>query len=220
MSSRSFAVDPKIEDYVDAVNAPEPELLGRLRKETSEMPRAQMQIGAAQGQFMAMLAKLIGAKRYLEIGVFTGYSSTVVAMALPADGQVVACDVSEEFTSVARRYWKEAGLDSKIDLRLAPAQDTLDELISSGQSGSFDMAFIDADKINVVAYLERCMKLVRKNGLILIDNVLWSGRVADPAASDEDTMVLKAFNPTLRERSDIDVLMLPIADGITVIRKR
>ncbi len=184
------------------------------------MPRAQMQIGAAQGQFMAMLAKLIGAKRYLEIGVFTGYSSTVVAMALPADGQVVACDVSEEFTSVARRYWKEAGLDSKIDLRLAPAQDTLDELISSGQSGSFDMAFIDADKINVVAYLERCMKLVRKNGLILIDNVLWSGRVADPAASDEDTMVLKAFNPTLRERSDIDVLMLPIADGITVIRKR
>lgn len=184
------------------------------------MPRAGMQIGASQGQFLAMLAKLIGAKRYLEIGVFTGYSSTVVAMALPDDGQVVACDVSEEFTSVARRYWKEGGLDKKIDLRLAPAVETLDGLIEDGQSDSFDMAFIDADKVNVVPYLERCMKLVRKNGLILIDNVLWSGRVIDPAATDDDSLVLKSFNPSLRDRSDLEVLMLPIADGITMIRKR
>lgn len=220
MSSRSFAIDPKIEDYVDSVNRPEPEVLARLRAETAAMPNAQMQIGAAQGQFMAMLASLMGAKRYLEIGVFTGYSSTVIAMALPKDGHVVACDLSEEYTSVARKYWQEAGVADKIDLRLGPAQETLDELISGGQTEAFDLAFIDADKVNIGVYLERCLKLIRKNGLILVDNVLWSGRVLDPAPDDADGLLLKTFNPSLRDRSDIDVLMLPIADGITMIRKK
>ena len=220
MSSRSFAVDPKIEDYVDSVNLPEPELLGRLRRETAAMPEAGMQIGVGQGQFMAMLAKLMGAKRYLELGVFTGYSSLVMASAIPEDGRIVALDVSEAFTSVARKYWKEAGLDHKIDLRIAPALESLDAMIAHGESDTFDIAFIDADKVNIVPYFDRCMKLVRRGGVILIDNVLWSGRVTDPAVTDEMTMALKSFNPSLRERNDIDVLMLPIADGITMARKK
>ena len=184
------------------------------------MPEAGMQIGVGQGQFMAMLAKLMGAKRYLELGVFTGYSSLVMASAIPEDGRIVALDVSEAFTSVARKYWKEAGLDHKIDLRIAPALESLDAMIAHGESDTFDIAFIDADKVNIVPYFDRCMKLVRRGGVILIDNVLWSGRVTDPAVTDEMTMALKSFNPSLRERNDIDVLMLPIADGITMARKR
>jgi predicted O-methyltransferase YrrM len=220
MSSRSFAVDPKVEEYVDSVNPVESALLGRLREETSKNPQAQMQIGAAQGQFMAMLAKLMGAKRYLELGVFTGYSSLVMATAMPEDGRVVALDISEEFTSVARRYWKEAGVDHKIDLRLAPALESLEKLIADGQSGTFDIAFIDADKVNLPAYFEACLKLVRAGGVILIDNVLWSGRILTANPEDEVNVALRSFNPTLKDRSDIEVLMLPIADGITMVRKR
>src|SRR2546423_9569056 len=160
MSARSFAVDPKVEEYVDSVNPVESELLGRLRAETAKNPQAQMQIGAGQGQFMAMLAKLIGAKKYLELGVFTGYSSLVMATAMPDDGRIVALDVSEEFTSVARKYWKEAGVDHKIDLPLAPAVESLDALLADGQAGTLDMAFIDADKVNLFAHLETCLPLV------------------------------------------------------------
>jgi len=220
MSSRSFAVDPKIEDYVDSVNPKEPEILSRLRAETGSNPQAQMQIGANQGLFLAMLAKLIGAKRYLELGVFTGYSSLAMALAMPEDGRIVGLDVSEEFTSVARRYWKEAGVDHKIDLRLAPAVDSLNALVAEGQAGKFDMAFIDADKVNLPTYFERCLELVRKNGLILIDNVLWSGRILTDNPEDPVNVALRDFNPTLQSRNDIDVMMLPLFDGLTMIRKK
>ena len=219
MSSRSFAVDSKIEQYVESVNPYDSPLLQQLRDLTQAMPQASMQIGASQGQFMAMLAKLIGAKRYLEIGVFTGYSSLVMAEALPADGKVVGCDVSEEFTSIARKYWKEAGVENKIDLHLGPASDTLDKLIADGQSGTFDMAFVDADKQSIPGYLVRCMKLVRSNGLILIDNVLRGGKILDEKP-DIETKVLQEFNESLRSRTDIDVLMLAVFDGLTLIRKK
>lgn len=219
MSSRSFAVDSKIEQYVESVNPYDSPLLQQLRDLTQAMPQASMQIGASQGQFMAMLAKLIGAKRYLEIGVFTGYSSLVMAEALPDDGQVVGCDLSEEFTSIARKYWKEAGVEHKIDLRLGPASETLDKLIAEGQAERFDMAFVDADKQSIPSYLVRCMKLVRSNGLILIDNVLRGGKILDEEP-DIETKVLQEFNEGLRKRTDIDVLMLAVFDGLTLIRKK
>lgn len=219
MSSRSFAVDSKIEQYVESVNPYDFPLLQQLRDLTQAMPQASMQIGASQGQFMAMLAKLIGAKRYLEIGVFTGYSSLVMAEALPDDGQVVGCDLSEEFTSIARKYWKEAGVEHKIDLRLGPASETLDKLIAEGQAERFDMAFVDADKQSIPSYLVRCMKLVRSNGLILIDNVLRGGKILDEEP-DIETKVLQEFNEGLRKRTDIDVLMLAVFDGLTLIRKK
>jgi len=220
MSSRSFAVDTKVEEYADSVNPHETALLNQLRDLTQAMPQASMQIGSSQGQFMAMLAKLIGAKRYLEIGVFTGYSSLVMAQALPADGKVVACDVSEEFTNVARKYWKEAGVDNKIDLHIAPALDTLDRLIVDGQSDTFEIAFVDADKQSIPAYLERCLKLVRPNGLILIDNTLRGGKVLHDAGDDLETKTLQDFNAGLQKRSDIECLMLPIFDGLTLIRRK
>jgi predicted O-methyltransferase YrrM len=219
MSSRSFAVDPKIDNYVDSLNAVDSALLQRLRALTQAMPQASMQIGTTQGQFMAMLAKLIGAKRYLEIGVFTGYSSLVMAQALPDDGKVVGCDVSEEFTNIARQYWKEAGVDSKIDLHLGQASETLDRFISEGQLDTFDMAFIDADKQSIPAYLDKCLKLVRPNGLILVDNVLRAGKVLDDAP-DAETEAVVDFNASLASRNDIEAIMLPLFDGLTLIRKK
>jgi predicted O-methyltransferase YrrM len=219
MSSRSFAVDLKIEDYVDSINPFDSALLQRLRDQTQLMPMAQMQIGASQGQFMAMLAKLIGAKRYLEIGVFTGYSSLVMAQALPDDGQVVGCDLSEEYTNVARQYWKEAGLENKIELHIGPAAQTLDMFVSNGQSSTFDIAFIDADKQSNPVYLARCLKLVRSGGLILIDNVLRNGKVLDEEP-EVDIKTQIEFNASLRDRNDIEVVTLPIFDGLTFIRKK
>jgi predicted O-methyltransferase YrrM len=195
-------------------------VLRELREETAKLPKAVMQIGADQGQFMALLAKLIGAKRCLEVGVFTGYSSLAVALALPANGEIIALDVSEEWTSVARRYWKKAGVDQKIDLRLGPALSTLDTLISLRQSGRFDMAFIDADKGNYLAYYERCLELVRAGGLILVDNTLWSGDVADPSKQEPDTVALRAFNDALHHDERIDLALLPVGDGLTLARKR
>jgi O-methyltransferase len=195
-------------------------VLRELREETAKLPKAVMQIGADQGQFMALLAKLIGAKRCLEVGVFTGYSSLAVALALPANGEIIALDVSEEWTSVARRYWKKAGVDQKIDLRLGPALSTLDTLISLRQSGRFDMAFIDADKGNYLAYYERCLELVRAGGLILVDNTLWSGDVADPSKQEPDTVALRAFNDALHHDDRIDLALLPVGDGLTLARKR
>ena len=220
MSSRSFAVDPAIDAYIESLIPSETPLQSRLRELTQAMPEARMQIGPAQGQFMAMLAKLVNVKRYLEIGVFTGYSSLVMAAAMPEDGRVVACDVSEEYTSIAREYWKEAGVEHKIDLRLAPALETLDGLIAGGQGGSFDIAFIDADKENIPAYFERCLRLVRKNGLIMIDNVLWSGRILEENPESNDTRVLKEFNQRVFDDGRVEALMLPIADGLTMARVR
>ena len=180
MANRSITLTDNLYDYLLSVSLREPPLLARLREETAALPMAAMQIAPEQGQFMALLAELTGTKRYLEVGTFTGYSTLAVALALPDDGQVVACDISEAFTTIARRYWAEAGLGERIDLRLAPALETLDGLIADGQAGSFDLAFIDADKENYGEYVERVLNLLRPGGLMLVDNVLWDGAVADP----------------------------------------
>ncbi len=198
----------------------EPEVLRDLREETSKLPMAGMQIGSDQGQFMALLAKLVGARRCVEVGVFTGYSSISVALALPADGKIIACDVSEEWTAIARRYWKKAGVDAKIELRLGPAVATLDELLAKGGAGQYDFAFIDADKGNYLAYYERCLKLLRAGGLIAIDNTLWSGDVANPDNQKPDTVSLRALNDALHHDERIDLALLPIGDGLTLARKR
>jgi caffeoyl-CoA O-methyltransferase len=184
------------------------------------MEEAGMQIGPDQGQFMGFLVKSIGAKKCLEVGVFTGYSSTAVAMALPDDGKFVACDVSEEFTSVAKRYWSLAGVESKVDLRLGTAVETLDSLIAGGESGTFDFAFIDADKPNYIAYYERVLPLLRKGGLLAADNVLWSGKVADLNELDENTAAIRQFNEHLHGDERIDLCLVPIGDGLTLARKR
>lgn len=198
----------------------EPDILRRLRVETSALPNAGMQITSDQGQLMALLAKIAGVKRYLEIGVFTGYSSLAMAMALPEDGEVVALDVSEEFTSVARRYWEEAGVSEKIALHLAPAVETLDWLLAEGNEETFDMAFIDADKPNYLAYYERVLQLVKANGVILVDNVFWNGRVADPENNEENTKFIREVNSTLYQDERIELAIIPIGDGLTVARKR
>ena len=195
-------------------------VLRELREETAKLPQAVMQIGADQGQFLALLARLVGAKRCIEIGVFTGYSSLAVAMALPDEGSILALDVNEEWTSIARRYWKKAGVDHKIELRLGKAMSTLDTLIAQREAGRYDMAFIDADKGGYLGYYERCLELVRRGGLIVIDNTLWSGRVADPANKDLDTIALRAFNDALHHDERIDLALLPVGDGVTLALKR
>ena len=220
MSSRRLIVTDDIHQYILENSLREPEVLARLRAETSKQPYATMQIGAEQGQFMALLAKSINAKRCIEIGVFTGYSALVVALALPKDGKIVACDVSDEWTSIGRRYWKEAGVDHKIDLRLQPALKTLDSLIAAGESGTYDYAFIDADKPNYDAYYERVLQLLRPGGLFLIDNVLWSGKVADPDANDSETMAFKTLNAKVHKDERGDASLLGIGDGVTLGRKR
>jgi predicted O-methyltransferase YrrM len=206
--------------YLLSVSSRESDVLRRLREETAALPNAQMQISPDQGQFMALLVQLLRAKKTLEVGVFTGYSSLVVAAALPADGRVVACDVSEEWTSIARRYWKEAGVAGKIDLRLAPATDTLDSLLAGGEAGTFDFAFIDADKSNYDNYYELSLKLLRAGGLMAIDNVLWSGRPADPKNQEPDTIAIRALNKKLHGDQRITLSMLSVADGLTLALKR
>lgn len=205
--------------YLQAVSLREPPVMRALREETASHPRARMQITPEQGQFMMLLVRMLGARRTLEIGVFTGYSSLAVALALPEDGRVVACDISEEYTSVARRYWKQAGVENKIDLHLAPALDTLREL-TPAHRGAFDFAFIDADKVNYEPYYESALELLRPGGLIMVDNVLWSGRVADPGENDADTLALRAFNRKLHSDSRVMLSMLPVGDGVTLALKR
>ena len=220
MTKRTIQLTDSLNEYLLSVSLREPELLLRLREETAALPSSRMQIAPDQGQFMALLVRLMGARRCLEIGVFTGYSSLVTALALPDDGRIVACDVSEEWTSIARRYWRAAGVEHKIDLRLAPALQTLDALLAAGQGGSFDMAFIDADKESYVAYYERALELLRVGGLIIVDNTLWSGRVADPDDADADTVALRHFNEYLHRDERVDLSLLPVGDGLTLARKR
>ncbi len=220
MSNRSLGLDERLYDYLLGASLREPDILRRLREETAGMPLAVMQIAPEQGQFMALLVELTGARRTLELGVFTGYSSLVVALALPADGHITACDVSEEFTAVARRYWAEAGVADKIDLRLAPAIETLDKLLADGQAGTYDFAFIDALKTEYADYFERVIELLRPGGLAAIDNVLWDGRVADPDDNDEDTVAIRAFNEALLADQRVSLSLLPLADGLTLARKR
>lgn len=219
MSNRSLNLDDTLYEYLLTHSLREhPEQIA-LREATRSHPRAGMQISPEQGQFMALLVKLIGARHALEIGVFTGYSALSVALALPADGRILACDISEEYTHIGRPYWERAGVAHKIDLRLAPALETLDAELAAGAAGRYDFAFIDADKTGYAAYYERCLQLLRKGGLIAIDNVLWSGAVAQPAR-DEDTRALQALNERLHGDERIDLSMLPVGDGLTLARKR
>jgi predicted O-methyltransferase YrrM len=220
MSIVQTAVAEGFTEYIRKVTLREPELLTRLRAETAKLPMAMMQISPEQGQFMGLLMRLIGAKRTLEVGVFTGYSSISVALALPDDGAIVACDVSEEYTSMARRYWREAGVERKIDLRLAPAVETLDSLLAEGYAGTFDFAFIDADKENYDHYYERALKLIRAGGLIAIDNVLWHGKVLDESIQDADTRAIRALNQKLQSDERIALSLLPLGDGMTMACKR
>ncbi len=220
MSNRSIVLTDSLYEYLTEVSLRESPLLLALREETASMSNRSMQISPEQGQFMALLARLMGARRCLEVGVFTGYSSLATALALPEDGRILACDVSEEWTAMARRYWRAAGVEHKIDLRLAPATQTLDALLGAGRAGSYDLAFIDADKTNYLAYYERVLSLLRPGGLVLVDNTLWSGRVADPEVGDEDTVALRHFNEVLHQDERVDLSLLPMGDGLTLARKR
>jgi predicted O-methyltransferase YrrM len=220
MSKGSIGLTDELNAYLVAVGAREPEVLGFLRSETAVMPQAGMQIAVEQGALLSMLVKLLDARRVLEIGTFTGYSSTAMALALPPDGRIVCCDVSKEFTDVARRTWAAAGVEDRVDLRLAPALETLDALLAADGAESFDLAFIDADKTNYRGYVEGALLLVRKGGLIAIDNVLWSGRVIDPADTDEDTQAIRDLNADLAMDERVDIAMIPIADGLTLLRVR
>ncbi|MEJ2515123.1 MAG: class I SAM-dependent methyltransferase [Gammaproteobacteria bacterium] len=220
MSRRSIGLDADLHDYLLEASLREPPLLARLREETARHPRSNMQISPEQGQFMALLLRLMGARRCVEVGVFTGYSSLVTALALPEDGYVLACDLSEEYTAVARRYWAEAGVADRIDLRIAPAMETLDRALADEGEGSYDFGFIDADKEAYGDYFERLLALVRPGGLIAVDNTLWSGRVADPDDRETDTVAIRAFNEALRSDERIDLSLVPVGDGLTLARKR
>jgi caffeoyl-CoA O-methyltransferase len=217
---RTLGLSEAVFKYVAEHGAREHPVLAELRAATAPMRHAGMQIGPDQGAFMQMLVKLLHAKRTIEVGVFTGYSSLAVALALPPGGRVVACDVSEEWTRVAREHWKKAGVADRIDLRLAPALETLDGLLKEGAAGTFDFAFIDADKSNYGGYYERCLQLVRAGGVIAFDNTLWSGQVVDPKAKDADTLAIKALNDALIRDERVDVAMLTVGDGLTLALRR
>lgn len=219
LSKTITEVTEPLYDYILEMTLREAPVLARLRQETAKLSSAGMQISRDQGQFMALLGKLIGARRYLEIGTFTGYSALSMALALP-DLQLTCCDVSDEWTAVGRRYWAEAGVAGRIDLRLAPALETLSALERGGQSESFDLIFIDADKANYRVYLEHALVLVRQGGLILFDNVLWSGRVLEQSPESADTRAIQALNRGLLRDSRIDLSLLPLGDGLTLCRKR
>jgi caffeoyl-CoA O-methyltransferase len=220
MSNKTLPLSDALYDYLIEHSVREPDILRRLRAETAKESLSMMQIGPEQGQFMQLLVRLMGAKNCLEIGVFTGYSSLAVALALPADGHITACDISEDWTAVARKFWVEAGVAAKIDLRIAPALTTLDELIAAGKAGSFDFAFIDADKANYTAYYERALTLIRSGGLIVLDNVLWGGQVVDKKTKKSDTLAIQQLNDRLHADQRIHLSLLPVGDGVTPALKR
>jgi caffeoyl-CoA O-methyltransferase len=220
MARQTLGFPDELYEYLLASSLREPEVLERLRAETAAMAQSSKQVSPDEGQFLALLTRLIGARRTIEVGVFTGYSALWVALALPEDGRILACDVDEAWTAVARRYWQEAGMAHKIDLRLAPAAETLTRLIETGEAEQFDMAFIDADKPNYDTYYEQCLTLVRPGGLILVDNVLWYGRVVDAVQQDADTVAIRAINAKIAADERVDVSMLAIGDGLTLAVKR
>ena len=220
MSRKTIEINDDLYDYLLSVSLRETGIMRRLREETAVLPSANMQIAPEQAQLLGLLVELMGARRCLEIGTFTGYSTLAVAAALPADGTVLACEVSEEWTQIARRYWQEAGVREKIDLRLAPAADTLQALVADGEAGTFDFALIDADKENYGRYYEFCLELLRAGGLVAIDNVLWHGQVIDRSVSDGDTTAIREFNSALRVDSRVSLSLVPIGDGMTLARKR
>jgi len=223
ISNQTLNLTDELYQYLLAVSSRESDLQAALRHDTANNPLCadmkRMQIAPEQGQFMQLIIRLLGAKRTIEVGVFTGYSALAVALALPDDGQIIACDISEEWTQLGQTYWQRAGVDHKIDLRIAPASETLDSLIAAGESGLFDFAFIDADKTSYPTYFEQCLQLLRPGGLIAIDNVLWNGSVIDPANQTEDTQAIRVFNKTLHTDPRIELSLIPIGDGLTLARK-
>ena len=220
MTKQTTGLEKTLAEYIQSISLREPDILRQLREETAKLSMAQMQISPEQGQLMALLVQLMGAKKTLEIGVFTGYSALAVALALPNDGKMIACDISEEYTAIAKDFWTRAGVSEKIDVRIAPALETLETLITEGEAGSFDLAFIDADKRNYENYYERALTLLRPGGLILIDNVLWSGKVVDPTITDKQTQAIREFNQKLHQDSRISLSLIAIADGLTLALKR
>jgi predicted O-methyltransferase YrrM len=220
VSNRTIQLDDRTYQYLLAHSLREEPRLAVLRAETASHPQVNMQIAPEQGQFMQMLVRLSGARRAIEVGVFTGYSSLAVMLAMPEDGRLLALDVSEEYTAVARRHWQAAGVAGRIELVIAPAAETLDARLARGEAGQYDFAFIDADKTSYLAYYERLLKLLRPGGLIVVDNTLWSGRVADPEERDADTRALREFNDALHRDPRVDLSLLPVGDGLTLARRR
>ena len=219
MSIRNFYLDENIYEYILNNSLRDLPILKKLRDETGKMPDGRMQISSDQGQFMGFLVKLTNTKKIIEVGTFTGYSSLVMALALPENGQILSCDISEEYAAVARRFWQEAGVSNKIQLLLGLAEETLVELIQNGEAGTFDMAFIDADKVNYKIYYENCLDLLRPGGLILIDNVLWSGKTANPDETDDDTVAIRELNLFVHNDKRVDLSLLPVGDGLTLALK-
>ncbi|MEM7020742.1 MAG: class I SAM-dependent methyltransferase, partial [Pseudomonadota bacterium] len=216
MSSRTLNLTENLIDYIHQYGLRDTDILAELREETAKLKYSAMQISPEQGAFMSNLIRMLNARRTLEVGVFTGYSALSVALALPAGGEVIACDVSEEWTSIGQRYWEKAGVSDRIKLHLRPATDTLDELIANGEQGQFDFAFIDADKSNYDSYYERALVLIRQGGVIAVDNVLWGGTVADDSRQDDDTRAIRALNEKIAKDERVTVSMLPIGDGLTL----
>lgn len=220
MTNRTLNLDDRLYAYLLAHSLRETELMRRLREETAQLAESRMQISPEQGQFMALLVELLGVRRIVEIGTFTGYSAMCMAQAMPADGRLICCDVSEEWTSIARRYWREAGIEQRIALRLAPALETLDALLADDQANQFDLAFIDADKANYLEYYECCLTLVRSGGLLVFDNTLWGGSVANPNDQEIDTRAIRALNDQLHADERVSISLLPMGDGLSLARKR
>jgi caffeoyl-CoA O-methyltransferase len=219
MSSRTIALSDHLHDYYQRVSLREPPILRALREETAAMPGAVMQISPEQGQLMRLLVELTGTRRALEVGTYTGYSALCVALAMGPQGRLIACDIDPKTAAVAQRYWREAGVADRIDLRLGPALATLDQLLHSGGAGQLDFAFIDANKEDYDGYYERSLKLLRRGGLVAIDNVLWSGNVADPSKNDQETVAIRALNEKIHGDARVEISMLPIGDGLTLARK-
>jgi predicted O-methyltransferase YrrM len=219
MSGKNLPMTDALEAYLRTVSLREPGILRRLREATAELPEAHLQVAPEEGQFLQLLVRLLGARRVLEIGTFTGYSALWMALALPEDGRLVTCDSSEEWTAIAREYWQEAGLAERIDLRLGPASESLAALLEE-ERGHYDLAFIDADKEGYDGYYEACLKLLRGGGLVVVDNTLWSGRPADPEDHDADTVAIRQFNDKLHADERVDLSLLPLVDGVTLARKR
>ena len=220
MSNSSNLNLKEIYPYLLDASLREPEVLKRLRDETAAMPEACMQIAPEQGQFLTLLMKMIGAKKAIEIGTYTGYSSMCIAEGLGPDGQLICCDINKQSTDVAQKYWQAAALQERIRLQLAPALETLDTLIDNGGREQFDFAFIDADKTNYMAYYSRCLVLLRPGGVIAVDNVLWGGSVADPSIQDDNTVAIRRFNQQIKNDERVDISMLPMADGLSLLRKK
>ena len=220
MSTKIILMDDQLLEYLRQNSVREPDVLQELREETQKLSNSGMQISPEQGQLMAMLVKLVNARKIVEIGTFTGYSSTVMALAMPEDSQLIAFDISEEYTRTARRFWKKAGVDQRVKLVLGNAKESLKDFLQTGEQESVDLAFIDADKSSYAEYYEYCLQLIRPGGLILVDNVLWGGQVADASNHDKDTEALRIFNAALSSDQRVDLCMVPIGDGLTIARKR